>query len=159
MTPERTGSAASSKRPGLILMALLAWGALAFGAVYPWAYWPLAVGCALLGLWAMLERVPWRDPRTVALGMALGVVALAMAVQLVPLPAKALEWVSPGTVPYFERFQVGYQRPAFLALSIAPASTAVALGLFVAFALLLLGLGRALRSVPLDWLMTVWAIW
>ena len=27
---------------GWILIAVVAWGALAFGAVYPWAYWPLA---------------------------------------------------------------------------------------------------------------------
>ncbi len=26
------------------VVALLAWGVLVFGAVYPWAYWPLLAG-------------------------------------------------------------------------------------------------------------------
>jgi len=26
-----------------LLVAGIAWGAFAFGAVYPWAYWPLAI--------------------------------------------------------------------------------------------------------------------
>ena len=33
-----------------LLIAALAWGALSFGAVYPWAYWPLAVACAAIGI-------------------------------------------------------------------------------------------------------------
>jgi O-antigen ligase len=135
-------------------MGLLAWGALSFGAVYPWAYWPLAAGCAAMGLWAILLTEPWRDPRTVALGLALGAVALAMVVQIVPLPASVMAFVSPAVGPFFERAQVGYQPAAFQSLSIAPAATAIALGLFAAFALLLVGLGRALRSVALEWLIT-----
>lgn len=135
-------------------MALLAWGALSFGAVYPWAYWPLAAGCAALGLSAILVTEPWRDPRTVALGGALAAVAAAILLQLVPFPAKVTAVVSPELAAFFQRSQVGYQSSSFQTLSIAPASTAVALGLFVPFALLLVGLGRGLRSVSLDWLIT-----
>jgi hypothetical protein len=135
-------------------MALLAWGALSFGAVYPWAYWPLAAGCAALGFWAIVMTEPWRDPRTVALGLALAAVALAMVLQIVPWPAGVIAHVSPSLGAFFERDRVGYQPPAFQALSIAPAATGIALGLFVAFAMLLVGLGRALRSVALDWLIT-----
>src|SRR5262245_56861568 len=29
-----------------LLVAGIAWGAFAFGAVYPWAYWPLAIATA-----------------------------------------------------------------------------------------------------------------
>lgn len=137
-----------------MLMALLAWGALSFGAVYPWAYWPLAAGCAALGLWAVLATEPWRDPRTVALGLALAAVALAMVVQIVPLPARVIAVVSPGVGHFFERYQIGYQPPAFQTLSIAPGFTWITLGLFSAFACLLVGLGRAVRSVSLDWLLT-----
>jgi hypothetical protein len=135
-------------------MVLLAWGALSFGAVYPWAYWPLAAGCAALGGWAVLSTEGWRDPRTSALGSALGLVALAMAIQIVPLPARVLAFMSPAVRSFFEHFQLGYQPPAFQTLSIAPGLTWTALGLFCALALLLVGLGRALRSVALDWLMT-----
>jgi hypothetical protein len=36
-----------------LIVAAVAWGVLAFGAVYPWAYWPLiaaAVAGGVLGL-------------------------------------------------------------------------------------------------------------
>ena len=36
-----------------VLLAILIWGALAFGAVYPWAYGPLAAAGALAGAWAL----------------------------------------------------------------------------------------------------------
>jgi len=140
----------SSKRPGQVLLVLLAWGALAFGAVYPWAYWPLAAGCAGLGLWAVLTTEPWRDPRTLTLAWAFAAVALAMAAQLVPLPAPLVAYVSPHLGAFFQSFQIGYQPPAFQPLSIAPAAGWTTVGLFAAFALLLVGLGRALRTVPLD---------
>ena len=41
------------KRHAVTTLAL-AWGALAFGAVYAWAFWPLAVACALGGAHALL---------------------------------------------------------------------------------------------------------
>ena len=37
----------------MLLVAAIAFGALAFGAVYPWAYWPLAIVCGGLGTWAI----------------------------------------------------------------------------------------------------------
>ncbi len=153
MTPrERTSSAGSSKRPGQILVALLAWGALAFGAVYPWAYWPLAAGCTLLGTWAVLKSEPWRDPRSTALAVALIAIALAIVVQLIPLPSGIVGWISPARQTYFERYEFGYQAPTFQPLSISPAITLTTLALFLSFAILLVGLGRALRGVTLEWL-------
>jgi len=134
-------------------VALLAWGALSFGAVYPWAYWPLAAGCVALGGWAILTTEPWRDPRTTALSFALGAVALAMALQLVPMPAKLVSLLSPGLSAFFERYQLAYQPASFQSLSIVPGLTWTALGLFVSLAILLIGLTRALRLVRLDWLM------
>ena len=50
------------------LIACLVWGALSFGAVYPWGYWPLAatsLTCASAGL--LLQR----NIRTAAMGRAL----------------------------------------------------------------------------------------
>ena len=35
-------------------LALVAWGALAFGAVYPWAWQPLITGAVIIGATAML---------------------------------------------------------------------------------------------------------
>jgi len=131
-------------------MVLLAWGALAFGAVYPWAYWPLAIGCAGLGGWAILSTEAWRDPRATGLMAALGIVAFAILLQVVPWPSSVTALVSPELGAFFERYQFGYEPPRFQALSIAPGITWVALGLFVAFALLMVGVARILRSVGIE---------
>ena len=48
---------------GYLLVTTLAWGVLAFGAVYAWAYAPLGVAAAGLGLWAIVKTRAWRDPR------------------------------------------------------------------------------------------------
>ena len=37
-------------------LSLTACGAVAFGAVYPWAFLPLFLGCALVGGAAFLQR-------------------------------------------------------------------------------------------------------
>jgi hypothetical protein len=149
----RPGVRTSSVGLGVCLLVLLAWGALAFGAVYPWAYWPLAVAAALVGTWGIIESEAWRHPRTKGLAIALAAVATAMAVQVVPLPSAVVGWVSPGVEGFFQRYQFGYEAPAFRTLSIAPVHTWTALGLFAAFALLLLGLSRTIRNVSLSWLM------
>jgi O-antigen ligase len=137
---------------GRLLVALLAWGALAFGAVYPWAYWPLAAGAVALGVWGLIATEPWRDPRVMGLGAALGAVALAIAVQLVPWPHSVVSTVSPGVDHFLGQFQVGYQPPGFQPLSIAPQMTWVALALYCALAVLLIGLIRGIREAGLDWL-------
>jgi O-antigen ligase len=63
-------------------------------------------------------------------------------------------WLSPGVDAFLREYLLAYQRPAYHALSIDPGFTAVALGLYVAFGLLLVGLTRAIRYVRLDWLIT-----
>ena len=43
----------------VVLVITMAWGGFAFGAVYPWAYWPLLAGVAsvaMLGLLAPSSR-------------------------------------------------------------------------------------------------------
>ena len=32
-----------------LILIIVAWGALAFGAIYDWARWPLLVGCVVAG--------------------------------------------------------------------------------------------------------------
>src|SRR5262249_56334531 len=46
--PARAGQA--------VLLATLAWGVLAFGGVYPWAYWPLAGAAIAAGALAVAAR-------------------------------------------------------------------------------------------------------
>lgn len=137
-----------------LLIATVAWGVLAFGAVYPWAYWPLAAASCALGLWAARRTEAWRDPRLVTLVWALGAVAIAIALQLVPLPFGTLKAVSPGVDAFLREYHLAYQRPAWHAVSIGPTFTVTALCLFLAFATLLVGLTRAVRYMRVDWLMT-----
>ncbi|MGH9175201.1 MAG: O-antigen ligase family protein [Vicinamibacterales bacterium] len=137
-----------------LLIAALAWGALSFGAVYPWAYWPLAVACAAVGIQAAIVSRAWQDPRARALGIALGAVALAIGLQLVTLPYSLLGRLSPAVDRFLRDYEIAYHPASVHALSIAPMSTLVVLGLFVAFALLLIGLSTGLRYMSLEWLVT-----
>ncbi len=137
---------------GPCLMALLAWGVLSFGAVYPWAYWPLFVGAAALGLWGVAATGGWRDPRVRALTYAIGALALAMIVQIVALPAWTIARLSPGVDRFFRQFEIGYHPASLHTLSLDPAATTVNLVEVVTFGALLLGAARAMRVVTIDWL-------
>jgi O-antigen ligase len=141
------------------LVAVLVWGALAFGGVYPWAYWPLATVCAGLGVWG-LAASGGRFDRLRGLASALGAVAVAIGVQLVPLPYGVFTRVDPGADHFLSEYSVAYsvQPPPWHALSVSPASTGVALALFVAFAALFVGLAAVLRQVRLDRLIAQIAI-
>jgi len=128
------------------ILVLIAWGALAFGAVYPWAFIPLYVGCAAVGLAAILQRRR-TIARDVPLILALLLVGSAIALQLMPLPAGMIRWLNPETDVFLQRYVLGY--PALMqrhALSIEPSATLRALLGFGAFALLLLGAARALTD-------------
>jgi O-antigen ligase len=139
---------------GVLLIVTVAWGALSFGAVYPWAYWPLAFVCGGLGAWAIIVTHAWRDPRSRRLAQGLGVTAAAIAVQLIALPYSVLGWISPGVDRFLRESTVAYHPASLHPLSIAPSSTAVALTLFVALALLLIGVTRMMREIRLDWLVS-----
>jgi hypothetical protein len=134
------------------LIGTVAWGVLAFGAVYPWAYWPLAAAAAVLGIWGIAATAAWRDPRVRQLAAGLGVLATAITLQLVALPYDFVTWLSPSLDAFLRAYQLGFRPPARHALSIDPAHTAAAWGLFVALSLLALGLIRTLRRLPLEWL-------
>lgn len=141
---------ASSER---LVVAALAWGAFAFGGVYPWAYWPLAVVCAAVGVRALLLTRAWNDHRIRKLGIALGVVAAAIACQVIALPYSVLERLSPAFDRFFREYALAYHPASLHSLSLAPSSTAVALILFVAYALLLLGLVATMRFMSQEWLL------
>jgi O-antigen ligase len=133
-------------------MALLTWGVLSFGAVYPWAYWPLFAGAGVLGVWGMVATHGWRDPRVRALAYGLAAVAIAMSVQTVALPAWLVARLSPGVDRFFRQFEIGYHPASLHALSLDPAATAANLIEAVTLGALLLGAARTMRSVTIEWL-------
>lgn len=133
----------------VVLIALVAWGALAFGAVYPWAYVPLMAGVALLGVWALASKKRIATtPSSLKVGLLL--VAIAISVQLVPLPRQTLVAISPAAdtlVRQFDPFyayRVATEARVSHPLSISPEKTRTGLLFFAALAVLLLGLARVM---------------
>ena len=128
------------------LMLTVAWGTLAFGAVYAWAYWPLAIACAGVGVWGFVRARGWRSGRTRMLLWALAIVAAVMLLQLVPLPIGVMKALSPNADRFLAQFNLGYafQPPSLHPLSVVPRETIVTLTLFLAFGVLLAGVSTAL---------------
>ena len=133
----------------LTALAAIAWGALAFGAVYPWAYWSLAAAVVLSAGFSIAVARPFEGPTmSRPLVGALCVVGAVIAIQLVPLPAPVLATLSPRATGILRELD-----PAFAsgsggahALSIWPASTRVALVLYAALVIWLAGLVRLFSS-------------
>ncbi len=135
---------------------LLAWGALAFGAEYPWAYAPLLVFCTTVGLLGLLVVRGRREER--AFVAALGLAFCAGALQLVPLPERVLAFVSPGRFAHdFAALRAAATMsappaapadgPALHAISIAPSRTVLALAFLAALSVFFLASARALSVV------------
>ncbi|MEO8076806.1 MAG: O-antigen ligase family protein [Acidobacteriota bacterium] len=151
-TPPSRRAAPLAQRVGLAAaIATIVWGALAFGAVYPWAYWPLialaltAAGAGLLTDRASLQTPGGHARRSGGPGLigALTVVAVVVALQLVPMPLTALRALNPNAIGLLQRLDPAFVfNPRAHALSVWPADTAIALVLFVSFAALLLGTVR-----------------
>ena len=74
----------------MLAWCAVAWGAFAFGAVYPWAYWPLAALSALAGVTGLFAgTATLRASGIGAVAAALCLVATVVALQLLPaLPRK-----------------------------------------------------------------------
>ena len=121
---------------------MVVWGALSFGAVYPWAYTPLAVGCALVGLAGLMLGRRHRPP-IIALAAAFAVFAVAVVFQLIPLSRERLSQVSPATIAFLSRFSFAFiVADSAHPISIAPDKTLLGLLLLIALALFLLGNAR-----------------
>ncbi|HUR33928.1 MAG TPA: O-antigen ligase family protein [Vicinamibacterales bacterium] len=137
-------------------LLLVAWGTFAFGAAYPWAYQPLAIGSALVGAAALVTggRPFWSPNRWLLIAL-LGIFVVGI-VQVIPLPLAVLQRISPGTVAFLANYDFRYSLTADPtaaemttvalrhAISIAPARTLLFLQLFAASALLFVGLLRTL---------------
>jgi len=79
-------------------LLLVMWGALAFGAVYPWAWRPLVTGAAVVGLAALIVgRRHGARAHDGAFLLALAAVAAGTLLQLVPLPRGVRMGISPAT--------------------------------------------------------------
>jgi O-antigen ligase len=121
------------------LVVAIAWGVFAFGAVYPWAYWPLAAASVGLAACVALngERMPLcASERWLAAGLV--VFALAALLQLVPLHVSTLTAISPETVKALGALNLAIASRAleWHELSIAPHATTVGIVLFTALVLL-----------------------
>lgn len=125
----------------------LAWGVLAFGAVYPWAYWPLFAAAATIGVAGLVARRnrPGVERPLVVAGALL---IVAVALQLVPLPHPLLAAISPHTDRLLRELDVGYAAGAtrMHPLSIDPRSTSLALAALIALVLFASGLSRLLST-------------
>ncbi len=127
-----------------VLLPTIAWGILAFGAVYPWAYRPLLAGALLagaIGIWRGRTPVP---RRTVA---ALILVAGAIALQLVAIPRPLLAGVSPRTHTLLLAYDVQYANApptTWHALTMNARQTELGLAFVVAYTILLAATTRML---------------
>jgi O-antigen ligase len=126
----------------LLPLGPLAWGALAFGAVYPWAYWPLAALCIIAGVVGLVAGSRHHvKGASRTLSISLIAIAAAVGIQLVPLPGSLVAAISPHSSAIVERlspaFAAGLER--LHAVSVWPEDTRKALVLYASFATLLVG--------------------
>jgi len=136
----------------ILLLLLIAWGALAFGAVYDWAYTPLfwaAAAIGLLGLFAPGARV--RRPLAWPIVIVAALIALVGFVQLIPLAPSTIATISPATDDFLRRYDVAYSLATATGaaayrhpLSIDPRGTWLGLAAFGALTTLLVGAARGL---------------
>ena len=136
-----------------LVVALIALGTLAFGAVYPWGFLPLFAAAALIGIIGLRRGGISRDVRPVAIAVLL--LWVAGAVQLLPVSRSTLETLSPNTPAILSSYNLvfGGTDPQRVPLSIDPQGTQVALLALGALSLYLLGLpallgSHGLRRVP-----------
>jgi len=119
---------------------ILAWGVLAFGAVYPWGYQPMAAACAVAGAAALASgRVRASLPRAVVLSLA--AVVAAGLLQEVRMPLDLLRRLSPAAAGVLEQYDLAFALPGVThALTIDPARTWTGLGLLACLGMFWIGL-------------------
>ena len=129
------------------IIAVVTWGALAFGAVYPWAYTPLAIACALVGFAGLILGRRNRPPIG-ALALSFAVLTAAVGLQLVPLSRPLLSRVSPATIRFLTAYDFSYViSESSHSVSIAPDKTLLGLLLLVALALFMLGNAKVISRL------------
>src|SRR5262245_38423173 len=132
------------------------WGTFAFGAVYRWAYLPLAVACAVVGI-ALLSLEFRGRPTLKPLIAGMALIALTVIIQVIVFPAQFVDRVSPARASFEQNYKasfgvVGFEpadvdvSPARRTLSIAPDKTWTGLLLFCTLSVFLLGTTRLLSA-------------
>jgi O-antigen ligase len=125
-----------------------AWGVLSFGGgVYPWAYWPLLVAAAGVGIVGTAGGAPRADLRP--LQIAYGCVILAVALQLLPLPRAFLMRAFAATHDLLLETDFAYSAgvTAYHSLSIDARLTVTGLAFIAALGVYAHGLSSALSKV------------
>jgi O-antigen ligase/polysaccharide polymerase Wzy-like membrane protein len=124
------------------VLAVVIWGALSFGAVYPWAYQILSAASFVAGLLGLVVGRRNRPP-ILLLSAALILLAAATGVQLIPFSRETLQKISPATVHFLAQYDFSYVvTDAAHPISIAPIKTYLGLLLLIAFATFMLGVTK-----------------
>lgn len=111
------------------LWVIVAWGVLAFGAVYPWAYQPLLIAAASFGAFGWFAASPSSRRAAMPLACVLLAVVGFVVIQLIPMTPEWLVRFSPGIDRVLRDYDLSYAlaRQAGVAtkhpLSIAPDAT------------------------------------
>jgi len=139
-----------------VVVALLVWVTFPAGGVYPAVWIPAALVTLLLALRVRPRIARGHDLR--GIDLALIAVALAMIVQLIPLPRSTLERIDPHAIPLRTALWLPVPATSPMAISLVPAYTMEALGIFAAAVLLFWtcrqiceggGTGRIVRGVAI----------
>lgn len=131
--------------------ATLAWGAFAYGALHPWAYRPLLVGCTLAGLLGLFFKAAGAD-RTWPFLLGVALLIVATLCQLLPLPREMILTLSPSADAFLLHLDESYTSAvaasgtATHTLSIDPDATRVGLAFLIALGLLFVGAVRTLTN-------------
>ena len=130
----------------VLLIGAIAWGALAFGGVYAWASTPLIIAALAAAAMSLMVQSSGRVNRPVA--MSLAVVALTVALQLLPFSRSTVHQFSPGSERILQRYDLQYVNFAGgrQVISIDSHATQRALIFLASFGLLLVGLSRVLSG-------------
>ena len=139
---------AAARLARALLVAAVGWGAFAFGAVYPWAYWPLAVAAVVIATTGLCLPAPAGASRLGFPILAIAVAAFLVAIlaQLIPLSESTVAALSPSARDVVAQLDPMVRAGLVSAhpLSIAPASTLAGLLVVVSLAALLFGASNLL---------------
>jgi O-antigen ligase len=146
------------RTPGRVLLVLVSWGTLLFGAVYPWAYVPLLSAAVIVGLFGWLSATAEQKAEAMPVLIALLFVAVVVVIQLIPLPVAWVARLSGAADGLLREYDLAYgmARAAgdqpWHAMSISPAATARALGFLIALGVFLAGCMVLLPRMSMVWL-------
>jgi hypothetical protein len=133
-----------------LLVLTLAVATLAFGSVYPWAYWPLSVCAGLLGGYGLFNPAVRKRGTSGGLWFGVALLVLSASVQLIPLNREWILHVSPNTDLLLRERNLSYAlevasgERAFHPLSIEPSNTLASVVALAALGVMALGLSRTL---------------